>query len=98
VRPIVVTNVALLFAGDGSPVAALTVATFAIVECGMAGARTRNVAVMVTVPPAASVPSAQGNPPAHVPDADTNVVPAGAGSASTTAAALTGPAFVTVSV
>src|SRR5690242_12736002 len=58
---------------------------------------------MVTVPPAAIVPMLQFRtaPPVHVPcveDAETNVFPAGIGSAIVTPVAVLGPLFVTTIV
>ena len=59
---------------------------------------TENVAVIVRVAPAGTAPSAQGNAVVQSPAFDTNVSPAGVGSATVTPAASDGPSFVTVIV
>ena len=57
-----------------------------------------NTAVIVRVAPEATAPSAHGNAATQSPAFDTNVSPAGVTSATDTAAASDGPAFVTVIV
>src|SRR5262245_62205318 len=76
--------------------ATLTVLTIGTGPVNAAG--TLNVAVMMRVAPAASVPSAHGNAVVQSPAFDTNVSPAGAGSSTTTAGAVDGPTFVTAIV
>jgi hypothetical protein len=53
---------------------------------------------MVALPPAANVPSEQGNGDAHAPELETNVRPAGVESVTCTLVAFPGPRLVTVMV
>jgi hypothetical protein len=87
--------VAALLAVVVSPVDEMTVAVLTIVpEVGVRGRR--NVTVTETAAPGAREPIAQGNPPAHGADAETNESPDGAGSSIVTAAAAPRPVLVTV--
>jgi hypothetical protein len=88
----------LLFAATGSAVVALTVALLTIGLGPAYVAGTSYVAVSVMLAPIAIFPSVQGKPPAHGAVTETNVRPAGVGSARETPMASSGPALITVIV
>ena len=93
--PTLVTFVAL-FAGFGSAVLELTLATF--VTLPLKAGEVEKVDVIVADCPAASVPRAQGNGVVQAPEFDTKVRFAGVGSDTVVAVALEGPLFVTTIV
>ena len=96
--PSSVIAVLLSLAAAGSGVALATVAVFTIGSGVTYPAGMAYVVVIVPTAPAASVPSAHGKAVVHAPAFDTNVRPGGVGSATVTATASDGPAFVTTVV
>ena len=92
--PSPVIAVLLLLAAAGSDVALDTVAVFTIGSGVRYPGGMAYLVVIVRTAPAASVPSAHGKAVVHAPRFDTNVRPDGVGSATVTAVASDGPAFV----
>ena len=97
-RSSVVSAVAVLSEASGSGVAADTVATLTMGEGPAYPTGTRNVAVIVRVAPAGTVPNAQGNAVVQSPVFDTNARPSGKRSSTRTLLASDSPAFATVIV
>ena len=75
-----------------------TAATLAIGEGPAYPTGTENVAVIVRVAPAGTVPNAQGNAVVQSPAFDTNARPSWKRSSTRTSRASDGPAFATVIV
>src|SRR5882672_12562240 len=85
-----VDTLALLLAGAGSGVVAVTVAVFTIGSGAVYPGATWNTAVMVRLAPAARMPSEHGNGVAQAPLVETKVSPAGVGLSTDTPAASLG--------
>jgi hypothetical protein len=85
---------ALLLAGAGSDVVALTVAVFTIGSGPAYPGATWNRAKMVALDPTDRTPNEHGNAVVHAPLFEMNVSPAGVGLSTETPAASVGPVFV----